>query len=343
LWTKKILPFNPKPMVDAYSLYASRFAIQSNYNELKPLLIMNHLMLCYYSNDHWLDFNFGGYRRMGYLETDITHELPESDLINYLINKIFNNSYILLALDHYFIQNTASYRQQHFMHDIAVVYGFDQSAGVFYLADNVDEFCRFKSFQAPFDQTAEARRYVENHPPCPERVLAYSQDIQLKECYQFNTADVIRVLNDYLQSRYTFSMNHIQDFTAGEKVFGIEIYNILGNMLENYRRGHQEMVDIRAFHALMNHKSVLIMLIDFMRDHHLLHHYQINWENFKRIFDLSLILRNLLLKMFMSGDGKPIERAVNLLDEVRNREITAINYLLENIVYDSEAITEKIP
>jgi hypothetical protein len=333
LSTKKILPFNPNPIVDAYSLYASRFSIQSNYSELKPLLIINHLMLCYYIKDRWLDFNFGGYRSLGYLETDITNELKESNLINYLIDKIDNNSYPLLALDHYFIQNSALYQKQHHMHDIALVYGYDQQAKVIYLADNFDTLYRYRPLQASFDQVVAARRYVENNPPCPERLLAYCLYINLKECYQFNSLDIIRVLNDYLNSRGPLSFRNDQAFTQGEKVFGVGIYNILRNMLD-IKSNLMGNIDVRAFHVLTNHKSIILMLIDYLKEQGRLESYDINQQNFKQILDLCIVLRNLLLKAIISDDMKILERAANLLDELRNREITAMNYLLQNIIAD---------
>lgn len=325
---KKMLPFNPHPIIDAYSLYAGRFAILSNFPEFKPLLIINHLMLCYYLKDCWLDFNFGGYRSIGYRETEIINELKESDLTGYLTDKIDHNYYILLALDHFFIRNTASYRNEHFMHDIAVVYGYDQQAEEFYLADNFDEMNRFIPLQAPFDQIVEARRYVENNPPCPERILAYSLSLNPEDCYKFDSAEILHVVNDYLNSRYTLSMRHTQDFTRGEKVFGVGIYHILRKMLEN-REFHK--IDFRAFHVLMNHKAILLMLIDLLEEHQLMHDRETHRQNFQQIFRSSIILRNLVLKLLVSGEMKLIDRAISLLDKISDEEVAAINYLLKSI------------
>ena len=130
-----ILPIRYPPVIDAYSFHANRCAFL--YLDIyDPIVIINHIMLNFYPDDGWIEFNSDSYRVIGFTEREISRELQVVDLVNYLVDHLKMGLYVQLALDHFYIQDTEAYNQIHFCHDTALIFGCNCESKLFYMADN---------------------------------------------------------------------------------------------------------------------------------------------------------------------------------------------------------------
>lgn len=320
---KKKLPFKYPPLIDSYSGDSGRVAVQLTSEYQIPILIVNHLTLCYYPDSKTCGFNWDYYNEETLEKFDIKDDLLDTtDIKAYLKNCINSNYYVHLFLDQYYIKNSGVYQTKHKIHDNATIFGYDESNEFFYVADNFQSG-KYLIAEVNYKDVEEARKAAINTPAIKFKLadtISFNLEIDI----------LILILKGHLEGKFYLLNDYVESPCKGTITYGIDIYNILKNYLKNLIEGKTKS-DIRSFHVMANHKSVLLLLVEYLSENGQIENANDNYRLFKEIEDESIKCRNLLIKYNINGDTKLIDIVISKIDDIIGKEKYALNYLINSI------------
>ena len=139
---EKIILQLESPDINVYPIFANPLAIMQVHQETKEWILCNFIQLC--SNSEALNFYDFNYKFCPYLKIQrISKEYLQRmniDVVKFIINSVAEGYYIYLLvrkkdIKAYKYESEASREQDGFVHDL-LIYGYDISQELFYIADN---------------------------------------------------------------------------------------------------------------------------------------------------------------------------------------------------------------
>lgn len=331
---RKELPFIYPSVIDCYSGDAGRVAVQSAYEFQIPLIIMNHITLSFDYRIGNCGFNWNYYNNSGFNDIDITNDIEQFDIVDYLVQAINEGYQIQLWIDHYYISQSSVYQKRHFIHDNASIYGYDLEDGVFFVADNFING-KFSVLSIPFNEIRESRKNDNHFKERPEGTGISTREAKSRPAIKYTLNDnydksfftienLVKILQGFLDGKYLIDKDSMNDNNI---VYGIRVYDILISFLRDRDIGKIEF-NIRSLQAIYNQKCIIVMLINYINTIVELENaiYLINiFEEIKKDW---VFIRYQLIKFQITKNDGILDMMIQNIQNTMNKEVSAIQQVI---------------
>lgn len=242
---------------------------------------------------------------------------------DFVIKALNDDQYVQSCLNHAHLSSSA-YQVNHSV----FVYGYDKSSQTFLVADNGFGAGRFAKSRCTVEELNKA--YYEMN-------ARYDVNIQMGgkvELILFNrkappfllSFSAIRdQINDYLCSLNSDS--RINTFSCNE-LYGISIYYKLIEHLEEVK-AQNAWSHYRPFHILMEHKSIMVHRLTYLRDHYELSKVDSIIDGFKKLHRICEINVAYNIKYDLTKNTQNLARIINNLNSIMEIEKKMLEQLLE--------------
>lgn len=323
------LPVFFPPISNCYSACSGVASILQAYDTHNPALFLNRLYLFRKANNV---LKFAAIERMNEVTAINCNDRSIDDL---LIEKLNNNDYVFLFLDHFYIKGSSHFHLRHFIHDITLVYGYNSDEKIFYCADN---FCDGKYLQAEVSYT-ELKDAWNNIPDSDSAEIFIFHYNEFVYNNQLDFHKLYLVMQDYFDGKFenvlklnptflsnnVFGLNRGQNCTYETCVFGIKIYDWLLDYLKN-----ADTFDLRPLHLLINHQDILLYLIECMQRFKENIHVQKYANILNRQKSNCEIARNLAIKYNITKDREVYTRVSDIITRVYSQESVFYDIVLSD-------------
>ncbi|MCR8844344.1 BtrH N-terminal domain-containing protein [Paenibacillus sp. SC116] len=346
--TKKvvILPFE-KPKVYGFLGHAYVLGVLQPYEYAQPWIHSSYIQLFFskhYLNDlgeYRLDFYpdlMIAYRNLPWLEykhsdKKILKQLGV-DIHKYLITQLERESYVVTYVDEYYIGNTSSYQQYHFIHDI-FIYGYDLERQIYHVAifDKNRQFSMqevsFEQFEQAYSVDSGVHSLINSFKRLEPADYEASKFGAGLARFEFDLQLIIDTLQDYLEGKNSTERLKIQQHPV-EGIFGMDIYPLLQEFTTKMIDGIKYF-DVRPFHILWEHKMMMIARIKYLQQlGHLSADTPILAE-FEWLEKRAYAQRNKVIKGHMCDDRKILQSINDSLQGIQAGEQIAITQLIEEL------------
>jgi len=204
-----------------------------------------------------------------------------------------------------------------------MIYGYNITAKCFYTV-GFDRKRIYSYNELNFSDFMNAYNAV----PDNYQLKALKPDEKIK--YQFNLHYVKEILGDYIFSRNSSVRNgYIENITT-DCFYGMDIYKYLKIYFENVLQDNVSS-DIRLLHILYEHKICMLSRIKYLSDNKYLAEASSIIKAYSEIEKIALMLRNLQLSYNSKGDKKILQRMINYIDLIADKEAGVLLKLLEKL------------
>lgn len=154
--------------------------------------------------------------------------------------------------------------------------------------------------------------------------------------FRFDVNTLKTLIEDYLQSRHSsksYTDNYRIDVGDNRDlwVYGLEVYSYIQKYLELVLQ-QKVVLDLRAFQVIVDHKTLMLSRIKYLADNQLLSNANTIYQEFEQILHEAILLRNLAIKSFVTGNKEGVKKIINKIPQIVNKEKNVLEKLLENLV-----------
>lgn len=303
------LLYNNNPPIIGYQHHAFYLGIMGSESE-SPWLYSRYLQLVYSPKlSHYFDFYYEYLYSNVYLSNIICKDIvliANLDIINLIKSYIQLGYFTYINIDEYYIPKRQSYKKRHFLHNILII-GYDETT--FTVAGFSDKMMietttvYFEEFLDAFNNSFEKTRIDRSFI---RFIKKSNYDLQ-----KFDKKLMVRELEDFINSSDTSQWLPSADHPTENAKFGFSAYEALEINIIN------KMDDIRPFHILWEHKKIMNARVRFLQANGYVKKDDELQEKFIALERESLVLRNLYLKMQISGkwDNKKLIIYLNKIVE----------------------------
>ena len=297
----------------------------------------NSMRIDFYSSLLWKTCPWLYYQRISRELVDIGW----NSIVNFIIDSINQGYYIYFTVNTYFISIYPDYQKKHRIHDI-FVYGYNNTENILFVADNFKngiysyEGITYNELKEGFNNITLTKGYGNF-----ENEIDWIAGIELisfreKYGYDFDINLIISDLTDYISSKNSHKKYwpRSDSYWKQNCTYGIKIYDLLIDYIKELIDDNKEY-DLRPFHVLYEHKSVMLSRIKYMGNNNFLNNYLVLYNKYVEIKNNCLVIRNFMIKSTISNNNKKILKKVKLLlSETKINEYNIIKDLLANIIND---------
>ena len=332
---EKKLPIYFPPVSDCYSADAGVTSVLQAFDKYNPDLFINRLYLFRKPNkvlkfatiDKTFDFSVVEYNN--------------SDVIGLIHEKINKNKYIFMYLDHFYIKNSDRYQKNHFMHDFALIYGYNLEKKIFLCADNFVKG-KYSQLEISYQNLYNSRCAVTQSELFKNNKNFVIFDYK-KKVKDLDLAKVKKILEDFLNGQYNnikclnsgflndniFGFSHGQAVNCNECIWGIKIFEWLLEEID-YIFENSLSIDLRPFHLLANYQSILQSFLLYINRRRL-NAFDCSKDSIiiQHQIDECLIIRNLAIKYNLTKDRRLLNKLKRKIKQIEGLEYEFIAYLIE--------------
>ncbi|NOU64065.1 hypothetical protein GC096_08515 [Paenibacillus sp. LMG 31461] len=247
----------------------------------------------------------------------------ENKFSDFVIKAINDDQYVQTCLNHTHI-SSSDFNQSH----AVFIYGYDKNTETFLVADNGFGEGQFATSTCTFEELNKA--YYEMN-------ARYDVNIQMggkvelflynKKAPRFllNLSAIRDQINDYL-----FSLNsdsRINTFSCNE-IYGICIYDKLLQHVEQVK-AQNTWSHYRPFHMLMEHKSLMVHRLTYLRDHHGVSNLDAIIDGYKELHKICKINVAYNLKYEFTKTSLNLDRIIKNLTSIMENEKKLLELLLD--------------
>ncbi|WP_027085798.1 hypothetical protein [Cohnella panacarvi] len=324
----KILPL-AKPRIYSYSSHATALSIMADDEDYLPWYYSNYIQLCGLKDykvpyDLPLDFYMGPRKDSNYyVNTNWLTFMSTSrnllastcgDIIKFLIACIDQEHYAALHIDEYYMEDRWAYRMRKWDHE-NLIFGYDLDRRVFHIIGFKGTNRKFEASEISFEVFEQAYAQIDDAPPNDWRsqILLFRkanrEDGPFKGNYAFNLDQVIRSLEEYVQSDNGSKKFGMFQNELSYLAFGIEVYDTIKNNLPVV------WSDFRPMHVLVEHKSCMVERVQYLRDNGYLNEEEYTYlhESFSRMARTCMVMRSTQIRYIASKDR---DKDSHLLDKI---------------------------
>ena len=289
------------------------------------------------------DFMFFSKEKCQYLDS---FEVPteffiasNEPFISFLKRSIDLDMYMYLYVDQSNIE--MFHRDSGFVHPL-FIFGYDDKNSEVHVADFVNG--KFAYFQCSYDELEKAFYSAMTLPNNANNMLpkesdaialiryinyapftfdySYIQDTIYEYIYPDETKT--ERFNNYTMSRHSFRKRTLKTYS------GVDVYNYLSDLIELERNAGRDYVDYRIYHAMYDHKEMMIKRLEyFFQQGYLGSDKSAFLEAYNEVRDNTLSIRNSILKYNIKKDKGITDKVVIKLDETKRLEISLLKGLFD--------------
>jgi hypothetical protein len=326
---KKKLPMIDPP-ISVFMAYGYHLSITLQYEEALPWFYSNYIELygilsTFDNGQSQVFFQSGGVDCNPYLENypRVPFEQLGKDvsIIDFIKSKIGEGYYFNTGVDEYYIPNLRLGNHLHYGHQI-LVFGFNND-------DSTLDIVGYKKDGQYGETTCTFEDFTKAYLVKSEIIKLFKPNFE----YTF-TPDIENIKKQIVNYLNGFELDQLIDpwFPYDKKpdcMCGILIYDFLKLAL------NQSIVDPRGYHALLEHKSCMLLRLQFLRTQFKLNVMEI-LEEYRIIENETKILKHFALKYILlfemknKKDQEVISTMIVQLEKIKNLEISTLNKLLIN-------------
>jgi hypothetical protein len=233
-----------------------------------------------------------------------------------------------------YIYLNQNYGQYNYIHQ-NLVYGYDSSRQVIYLADHFDNG-RFSTKEISYTELELAYACeLENISEFEVEQYEYIHLMQsMPYDFQFNFEVVKKLLNDYINSKNSIGI--IDEIGDANKIkyndnftYGISYYKVLSEFMAHEIEKPTYAVDHRPCTFMVDSKEILTLLIEYLYRNNYINDSSFLEES-RNILKFSNVILNLILKYNISRNLKLPKRIKSKISELYEIELRFLHRLLEN-------------
>lgn len=241
-------------------------------------------------------------------------------VIHFIIENINANNYIHTMINYFYVPLSDRYQKLQLHHDI-FVYGYDLDREILYVSDFFKNgvYSQAEISFADFDLAFNTNHLTTNHDYLREMVYLYTFNGQHQDNFSADT--LVNSIRNYFTKKtpeYWEMFNYGGD--RDKLDFGMQIYTTLINYVRETAE-HKDMLDIRPFHLLYDHKKIMTLRFKYLYDHR--HLNQLNQEHIDEFTAIELkakIIVNVAMKYNLTRDTRISESLQTLITNIENEE-----------------------
>ena len=259
-----------------------------------------------------------------YIQTQEVHKeillrRQKVSIIDYIIQNINCDSYIVMPVDTYYIN--AYNRKSHYPHEM-MVYGYDMEKEEVFIADFFSNHYSFSccSFRELISAVYASGDFFDWHNIIRLATIDYEKKSPKHIIGHVNGFDftvVTQLLQDYIDgvnSQLKYRIPHVTGDWFMFKVGGVNVYNILNQYAIDCFENKKHIFDFRPFYVIKSHKDM--MMQRFLYTKSLLHDDMNNIiTDYKTVMDLANIAFQKSIKLSLNvnaSNGTLIELCTKL-------------------------------
>lgn len=267
----------------------------------------------------------------------------EDNIIEFIVNKINSEYYVIIFVDEYYLSNKNAYNKFHFVHQL-MVYGYNnEECSLNTIAfDNNNKFNILKYTFTEFKQAYENGKnsYSDDQPWLKNETVEIIRPKAQNNSSLCNTKAILTNIKKYVSGKDEYSK--IRPFNLevfGDNAsFNNEVLSQVEAHLKYWER-NEVCIDYRYIHLIYEHKVLMFDRIQYISEL-----YNLNMEkiikDYSVIKDESIILKNIFLKQELKEtnfkalyrpikDKDTINKLCNMLGSIKERETTILNTFCE--------------
>lgn len=341
LETKRILPI-AEPDIATYAhnayfmsiLYTDEIALRwvySNHVQLKLTLFPNGTE----GNSIFVDFTtpcpFSAHISCLHGSEQLTRDSVKEtgSFTDFVRRKISKGYYVLCSLDEYYIPGSLSYNNRYFVHSM-MIHGYDDETKQFHV---MGFFANQKLASHKVDYDAVEQSFANIEAYCNEDFHLMVHMIRISEERKSNLSYklywVMEQLQDYLDARPSTYANYAMDEVPPfPSMYGIDVYGELIRRVDGHLDG-KDVVDHRPLLILWEHKRVMNARLDYMEKNGIYQFHPTIRERYERIEQSALMMKNLILKFWLSQDERFLRQLRERLVQMEQDERVVVTSMLE--------------
>lgn len=248
-----------------------------------------------------------------------------NSVIDYIICAITKGYYICTDYDKYYVEFTDYYKKENRKHQI-FIYGYDKINSLFYTAEFFNN--RHYSFQkVPFTQIENSVMQYDSTEPIGIWISMFEF---YNASYDFDYPLFLVSMKDYLNSESsTIDWEDTMFCKKNQVICGIKNYDYIINYLNRLKNGEELYEDIRAFHVLCDHKSLMVKRLGFLKKNKIADFDESILEVFAKVEQSCLVNRSLFLKYQISHKADILPKMIENIKNIQENERAALMKLLQ--------------
>lgn len=341
LETRRVLPI-AEPDIATYAhnayfmsiLYTDDHAMRwvySNHVQLKVTLFPNGTE----GNSLFVDFTtpcpFSAYISFLQGSEQMTRDSVKEtgSFTDFVRNRVSRGFYVFASLDEYYIPGSLSYNNRYFVHSM-MIHGYDDELKKFHV---MGFFANQKLASRMIDYEDVERSFANIEGFFSEDFHQMVHLIRINEERRkgmtFKLYLVMEQLQDYLNAKpmsySNYAMDEIPPFPS---MYGIDVYGELIRRIDDHLNG-KDVVDHRPLLILWEHKRVMNARLDYMEQNEIFQFDREVREGYERMEQSALVMKNLILKFWLSQDTRFLQQLRERLVQMEQDERVIITSMLE--------------
>ncbi len=281
--------------------------------------------------DSWgcnVTFSGGWFQNVPCIEYQIIKRVDflnnSQGIVSQINNFLAKDWYIYSIFDEFFVPDRISYRSKHNLHDF-LLFGTD-------LTEEYYTILGYGKNSILDESTISFRGFVDAFESQFNDSINDVNIYRINKTYksEFNLKQVYELLCEYLKSQ---SSSHLYKYNVpfnDSKIYGFEVYDFVIRYFQSLAQD-AENSDIRPLCILYEHKSCMVMRLEYMLKNSHINISQDLLDMFIEIKAEMLKIRNMQIAInFVKGLYK-YETIIFALEKIKNIERIAIEYLLNEI------------
>ncbi len=321
------LPLAKSP-VEGLQYLAYILGILLYYEECLPWFYSNYIQLVWRSDfTSHLTFFPNWFSMNPWLDVQVfkkdTMKINNINIHHLITNCINSKIYFYSSFDEFYVPHKHAYGKKHFQHDF-MIYGYDSIQKEYMLLGYTDKHT-FETTRISFAQIEEA---FFSNAFGTENVHLIGKKDNYK--YDFDLQLVYEMLEDYINSRNSSERCRMYGEILTNRVFGFDVYKCMREYF-NLLLNDTADFDIRPLHILYEHKKCMILRLKYMYENNFIEDCSHLYDNYRHIENEVLAMRNLQIKYAISKDKRFLNKIVDMLSKMEQKEKILIEELLGKI------------
>lgn len=328
---KVMLPFKYPCIVDSFSGVANNVGIYMNYSQYyTPLLIANHFLITYSFELGHGGYNWNYYNDDYGYSIDIREQAREKGVIETIKYYLNNKRYVRLLMDFYYIKNSPWYcDDEHLLHWMPIIIGYDEEKKVFFLCDNLFNG-KYEMIEVTFDEVINARKGHEN-----EIIECCYFDEKID--FELSIDDLKTLIRSYIDGDCYINKNYVtynrEDVKLQRKeLFGIQVYDIMINLVDELYVSDLAY-DVKTFHVMLDHIRVCNVMMKWLKNMKFVENVDVgtlDWatEKYNELLEKTIEIQNLYIKFSITNGENEKESLLKKIKFNREMEINVLQKIL---------------
>lgn len=182
------------------------------------------------------------------------------NIAGFLMDCLEENYYIELCVDMFYVENTASFKIRHFIHEV-LVYGYDGENEVFDVHIGFDEKGGFTATKTPYGDLVRAVGEADLEGHYFQHGLCLMKYVDVAH-FDFHPNFICDQLGDYLYGRDS-SLGYPYARKRERHIYGVRTYEFMHQYLD-FLTQHPHSADIRPLHIFWEHKKCMRSRVAYM-------------------------------------------------------------------------------